>query len=78
MAVPADLLLSALAECDCGCEDHGGQPLTAETGLEGVPLTSEPPLAAEPALTSEPPAAAEPALTSEPLAAAPGALDPEM
>ncbi|PWI45466.1 hypothetical protein [Streptomyces sp. ICBB 8177] len=51
MAVPADLLLSALSECDCGFEE----PLTSEPAMaEDVPLTSEPPLAVEPALTSEP------------------------
>ncbi|GAA1895621.1 hypothetical protein [Streptantibioticus ferralitis] len=55
MAVPADLLLSAFSECDCGCPE---QPLTSEPAMaEDVPLTSEPPLPAEPALTSEPVAA---------------------
>lgn len=76
MAVPAELLLSALSECDCGCEDHDGRPLTSEPGRsDDVPLTSEPPLAAAPALTSEPPLASEPALTSEPPAAD---TDPEI
>jgi len=60
MPVPADLLLSALAECDC-CSDHrDDRPLTSEPApAEDVPLTSEPPLAAAPALTSEPTAVPE-------------------
>ncbi len=72
MAVPADLLLSALAECDCGCEGHDGRPLTSEpAAFDDVPLTSEPPLPLATPLTSEAPPAAEPALTSEPLAVEP-------
>jgi hypothetical protein len=62
MAVPADLLLSALAECDCGCEESAERPLTSEPALiDELPLTSEPAPAGEPALISEPPAAPEPA-----------------
>lgn len=67
MAVPAELLLSALADCDCGFEERAGGRLTCEPGpADDVPLTSEPSLAMLPPLTSEPPLATEPALTSEP------------
>ncbi len=79
MSVPADLLLSALGGCDCGCADgFMGEadpahdvPMTAEPGIaEAVPLTSEPPMTAPATLTSEPRALSEPALTSEPPTAA--------
>jgi hypothetical protein len=60
MAVPADLLLSAFAGCDCGCEEPEERPLTSEPAvIDDVPLTSEPPLAGDAPLTSEPPAPEE-------------------
>lgn len=71
MAVPADLLMSAFAECDCGSGECDGRPLTSEPApVDDVPLTSEPPLAVVRTLTSEPAPAGEPPLTSEPPAAA--------
>jgi hypothetical protein len=74
VAVPAELLLSALTDCPCGCEDRGYDPgggldkpgRWVPWGGDDAPLTSEPPLAEDVPLTSEPPLAAEPPLTSEP------------
>lgn len=56
MAVPAELLLSALSECECGGpQGHDGRPpLTDSFPADDVPVTREPPLISEPPLAAEP------------------------